>query len=204
LHRDGLYGGNPTRMKRVDRWLQQWRIHQAARWIPEQARLIDVGAFHGELFHFLGSKLHSGFGVEPLLKTPTKSAVYVIESGFFPEVRPTVGSWDAITMLAVLEHIPDQEHSVITDACYELLRPGGRVIITVPSRVVDHILACLKFLHLIDGMSLEEHHGFKPHHTEHISSEPRFRLVQHSRFQIGLNHLFVFEKTNKEWANIDR
>lgn len=182
-------------MKQVDRWLQNWRIRQAAQWLPVQTRLIDIGAFHGETFEALGDQLSEGFGIEPLLDARIKTSSYTIEPGFFPDVRPTEGNWDAITMLAVLEHIPNEQQTAIADACYELLRPGGRVIITVPAHAVDHILAVLKFLRLIDGMSLEEHHGFEPSDTARIFSAPRFRLVKHTRFQLGLNHLFVFEKT---------
>jgi len=49
--------------------------------------------------------------------------------------------------------------------------------------------------HLIDGMSLEEHHGYEVSQTTKIFSPPDFRLVLHRRFQLGLNHLFVFERT---------
>lgn len=181
-------------MKQVDRWLQNWRIRQAARWLPSSARLIDVGAFHGETFTALGDRLQEGFGIEPLLTTRITAPGYVIEPGFFPAVRPVTKNWDAVTMLAVLEHIPDEQQIAIAEACYDLLRPGGRVIITVPAQAVDHILAVLKFLRLIDGMSLEEHHGFEPADTARVFSSPRFRLVHHTRFQLGLNHLFVFEK----------
>lgn len=182
-------------MKRIDRLLQNWRIQQAARLLPDNSRLIDIGAYHGETFTALGDRLSEGFGIEPLLDSRIETPSYVIEPGYFPTVRPSGGNWDAITMLAVLEHIPDGEQGVIADACYDLLRPGGRVIITVPAHAVDHILSVLKFLRLIDGMSLEEHHGFIPTDTLKIFAGPRFRLVQHSRFQLGLNHLFVFEKT---------
>jgi SAM-dependent methyltransferase len=183
-------------MKRIDRFLQRWRIRQAARWIPNNSRLIDIGAYHGETFTALGYRLSEGFGIEPLLDSRIETPSFVIEPGYFPAVRPAQGDWDAITMLAVFEHIPDVEQKKIVDACYDLLRPEGRVIITVPAHAVDRILSVLKFLHLIDGMSLEEHHGFIPTDTPRIFASPRFRLVQHSRFQLGLNHLFVFEKTN--------
>ncbi len=43
-------------------------------------------------------------------------------------------------------------------------------------------------------MSLEEHYGFEPGDTAVIFAGPRFRLLHHSRFQLGLNHLYVFEK----------
>jgi hypothetical protein len=101
-------------------------------------------------------------------------------------------------MLAVLEHIPTARQAALADACHELLRDGGRLIITVPSPKVDHILAFLCFLRLIDGMSLEEHHGFKPGDTARIFAPPRFRLLAHERFQLGLNHLFVFEKQRND------
>ena len=68
------------------------------------------------------------------------------------------------------------------------------MIITVPSARVDHILAVLKFFRLIDGMSLEGHHGFDVRETTRIFDSPGFRLIHNHRFELGLNYLFVFER----------
>jgi len=179
-------------MKRFDRILQRWRIRQAARHLPPGLRLIDVGAYRGELFEYLGERLQCGFGVEPLLSERRAAPRYTIEKGHFPAVRPPDSGWDAIAMLAVLEHIPPSGQAAVADACHALLRPGGRVVITVPSRAVDGILRVLTLLRVIDGMSLEEHHGFDPADTERIFAPPRFGLLRHARFQFGLNHLYVF------------
>jgi SAM-dependent methyltransferase len=181
-------------MKYLDGFLQNWRMRQAVRHITSDVRVIDIGAHNGELFQLLGKRLRSGFGVEPLLSEKKQFESYVLEPGFFPEVRPEAGNWDAITLLAVLEHIPRDQQVKLADACHQLLRIGGRVIITVPSPAVDHVLRVLKFLRLIDGMSLEEHFGFKPEDTTRIFSKPRFTLMRHARFQCGLNNLYVFEK----------
>lgn len=181
-------------MKPLDRFIQRWRMRKALRFIPPRGRVIDVGAHEGELFQALGDKLVRGFGVEPLRRETLKAERFSVEPGYFPSVRPAEGGWDAITMLAVLEHIPTEEQPSLAAACSELLRPGGRVIITVPAKAVDHILAILSFAKLIDGMSLEQHYGFEPADTERIFAAPAFRLMHRSRFQGGLNHLFVFER----------
>ena len=80
--------------------------------------------------------------------------------------------------------------------CARFLKPGGRLIITVPAAAVDHILAVLKFLRLIDGMSLEEHHGYDVRQTPEIFSvgSTSELLCAQKRFQLGLNNLFVFER----------
>ncbi len=181
-------------MKTIDRILQRWRIREALAFLPGRVRIVDVGAFHGELFVALGPRLIEGFGLEPLLDEPRSGPNYTVQPGFFPERRPGRGAWDAITMLAVLEHIPRDQQAPLANACHDLLTPGGRVIITVPSRAVDTVLGILKFLRLIDGMSLEEHYGFEPKDTAKIFAGPKFKLLHHSRFQLGLNHLYVFEK----------
>ena len=181
-------------MKLADRIIQSWRIRKGMQFLGQRERVIDVGAHHGELFQALGNRLQAGFGIEPLLTAPIESSVAVIHPGFFPEMRPQDKEWDAITMFAVLEHIPRADQPALAEACYELLKVGGRVIITVPSRAVDTILSILKFMRLIDGMSLEEHFGFEPAETTRLFSPPRFKLVRHVRFQMGLNHLYVFEK----------
>lgn len=181
-------------MKQLDRFIQRWRMRQAMRFIPGPARVIDIGAHEGELFAALGDRLVCGFGVEPLRRTVLQGRNFAVVPGFFPATKPVDGNWDAVTMLAVLEHIPTREQAALAAACHGVLRPGGRVIITVPAQAVDHILALLRFLRLIDGMSLEEHYGFKPAETVRIFAAPQFRLLHRSRFQGGLNHLFVFER----------
>lgn len=186
-------------MKWIDRVLQRWRIRRALASLPPGAsRVIDIGAFEGELFLGLGDRLAEGFGIEPLLRLPLQGPRFSIHPGFFPEVRPASADWDAITLLAVLEHIPEKDQGALADACHALLKAGGRVIITVPSPFVDHILKLLTTLRLIDGMSLEEHFGFSPADTVRIFSAPRFKLVRHRRFQLGLNHLYVFEKQSAD------
>jgi hypothetical protein len=183
-------------MTLVDRLLQQWRMKVGLRWLEGDVRVIDVGAHEGELFDALGERLRFGFGIEPLCLSALEAARFRIEPGLFPAMRPREKEWDAITMFAVLEHIPRTEHVALADACFDLLRVGGRVVITVPSKAVDHILWMLRSLRIIEGMSLEQHFGFEVTETLTIFSPPRFRLLRHRRFQLGLNHLFVFEKVS--------
>ena len=106
------------------------------------------------------------------------------------------GGWTVVTMLAVLEHIPTAAQPALAAAYPELLRPGDRVIITVPAKAVDHIFPVLRWLRLIDGVLFEEHYGFEPGDTGRIFAAPRFRMIHRSKFQWGFNHLFVFGRTN--------
>jgi len=107
---------------------------------------------------------------------------------------PDAGAFDVITLLAVLEHFPPAAYASLRSGCERFLRPGGKLLITVPSPQVDQLLAVLKFLRLVDGMSLEEHHGFEVGQTTTIFPPESFRLIRHAGFQLGLNHLFVFER----------
>jgi len=182
-------------MTPLDRYLQRWRMLRAAEHILPGSCVIDVGAHNGEFFSLLGPALQTGFGVEPLLAAPVYGSNWEIQPGYFPQVMPRRNErWDAITMLAVLEHVSPNEQANLVTACADLLRDGGRVILTVPSPAVDHILSLLQTLRLIDGMSLEQHFGFDPQDTKTLFRPPAFRLCGHLRFQLGLNHLFIFER----------
>jgi hypothetical protein len=75
-----------------------------------------------------------------------------------------------------------------------MLKPGGSLIITVPSRSVDTILDILIFFRIIDGMSTHEHYGFSPKETIVLGREAGFTLVKSRTFQLGLNNIFVFKK----------
>jgi len=49
-------------------------------------------------------------------------------------------------------------------------------------------------LHIVDGMSLEEHHGFLPDELPDIFIPAGFSLRIKRKFQFGLNNLYVFER----------
>ncbi|HXC06458.1 MAG TPA: methyltransferase domain-containing protein [Bacteroidia bacterium] len=183
-------------MKALDKYLQKVRIKNARRFIRKNDTVLDVGSVDGIMFEQWKGLIKKGFGIDPVLDHKVETDLYTLIPGYFPDVCPEGQTYDAITLLAVLEHIPPEVQNKLAENCHRLLNSKGRVIITVPSPKVDDILAVLLKLKLIDGMSLEEHYGFDPKSTPAIFSTPYFRLIHESHFQLGLNNLFVFEKAD--------
>ena len=180
-------------MNWLDHFLQRRRIAQARPFLSAGARVLDIGSADGALFQavdFLGAGC---LGIDPTLRQSVAGKNYKLVPGFFPLDMPDAGPFDAVTLLAVLEHFPAAACAELAEGCHQFLKPGGKVIITVPSPRVDRILAVLQKLRLVHGMSLEEHHGYEVRRTPEIFGPPRFRLVCHRTFQFGLNNLFVFE-----------
>jgi 2-polyprenyl-3-methyl-5-hydroxy-6-metoxy-1,4-benzoquinol methylase len=181
-------------VKGLDRLLQSWRIRKAERMIPHGARVLDVGCADGALFRQLDGRISGGVGIDPTLEEPVESERFRLVRGAFPDDLPAGERFDAITMLAVLEHIPLQRQPALAAATHRCLEPGGRLIVTVPSPAVDRILHVLESLRLIEGMALHEHYGFEPGQTPSVFTPHGLGLAHARKFQLGLNNLFVFEK----------
>lgn len=182
-------------MTYLDRALQRWRIRKAARYIPRNSRLLDIGTADGALFRAISGLNESvGIDMDIVSEDLPKQAHLTFFQGKFPDALPSPCTFDAITMLATLEHIPSSELGPLAANCSQYLRVGGRLIITVPSPFVDEILAVLQRLHLIHGMAVEQHYGFDVRTTPSIFTPHSFKLIVHHRFQLGLNNLFVFER----------
>ena len=94
-------------------------------------------------------------------------------------------------MLAVLEHLRQPE-SVLCEA-YRILSPGGSLIMTWPSEMVDPILKVLHGLGLVsDEMESDEHQKRIPVEAlRRMLQAIGFRELVHRRFEFGLNHLMV-------------
>jgi len=181
-------------MKALDRYLQQARINKAKKFIRKNDVVLDIGSADGVMFESLRGTISKGIGIDPVLTSTIKTDLYTLLPGYFPEACPKNQLFDCITMLAVLEHIPTAVQQNLAINCHQLLNPNGRVIITVPSPQVDYLLVVLTKLKLLDGMSLEEHYGFKASQTPALFPKPYFKLLHKQSFQLGLNNFFVFEK----------
>ncbi|MBV8430788.1 MAG: class I SAM-dependent methyltransferase [Solirubrobacterales bacterium] len=180
-------------MKQGDVILQRWRIRMAARHLPQGAHVLDIGCSDGLLFSVLNGRIASGVGVDDD-SVPEDYGGFRFIRGRAPDDLPSGETFDAITMLAVLEHIPKDGQRSLAEDCWALLKDNGQVICTVPSPKVDTLIHLGKRLRILDGMQEDEHYGFEPSHTVQLFVDRGFTLRCAGRFQFGLNNLFVFGK----------
>jgi len=179
-------------LRRADRLIRSLRLRHVGRFLPEGARVLDVGCYDGALFARYADRIVSGVGLDPMLASSGTRGKFRFVADGFPSEALGDERFDVITFLAVLEHVQAAELGAWRDACSRLLVPGGVVVATVPSPRVDDILTVLMRLHLVEGMSVHEHHGFDPGDVPAAFADTTLSLVEQRRFELGLNNLFVF------------
>ena len=180
-------------MKWLDYRLQRERTRRVEPYVARGSRVLDIACADGALFRLLDDRLAGGVGID-LDPVPPSTPKYRFVQGSFPSALPPSEPFDVVAALAVLEHIPENQQGGFAAGCSAVLRSGGRLVLTVPSRRVDDVLNVLRAVRLVDGMSLEQHHGFDPADTVPLFVQAGLLLQRHSRFQLGLNNLFVFRK----------
>lgn len=181
-------------MRKLDYFLQQWRYSVAVPLIPSGCDLLDIGGYDGSFIKRVYEKIRHGVCIDPHLEERSNDKIMFIRARFDGTLPFPDDSFDVITMFAVYEHLGEQRRLITTES-FRVCRKNGLVILTVPSSTVDTMLMILKKVKLIDGMSTEEHQNFNVGETIGIFEAAGFQLRRRSRFQLGLNNLFIFQKS---------
>jgi SAM-dependent methyltransferase len=180
-------------MKRLDYYLQNWRYTIVEPFIPDECEILDIGGFDGSFLLRIEDKIKRGVCIDPFIKNRKNKKFEFIQGKIADSLPFADHTFDVIVMLAVFEHLGIYQKPIASES-FRILKQDGLVILTVPSKAVDYILKVLIRIHLIDGMSVEEHVHFRGSDTVRIFREGGFILQQWSKFQFGLNNLFVFMK----------
>lgn len=104
-------------------------------------RILDVGCGDGHFLHLCDKKGFECNGLEYSKQLSSYASTKVsghIHQGKYEKSTYPEGSFDVITFIQVLEHIPDPI-SVLKIAHYHL-RPGGLLVVEVPSVLAPHFL----------------------------------------------------------------
>jgi len=181
-------------MRRLDYFLQKWRYSVVDPFIPSGCDLLDIGGFDGSFLIRNYEKIRSGVCIDPHIEEKSDDKIKFVKARIDGILPFPDDSFDVITMFAVYEHLGEQRE-LITSESFRVCRKDGIVLLTVPSNAVDAILKILVNIRLIDGMSIEEHQHFEASETVRIFESAGFTLKRWSRFQMGLNNLFIFQKT---------
>jgi ubiquinone/menaquinone biosynthesis C-methylase UbiE len=180
-------------MRKLDLILQKWRHSVAIPFVPQGSDLLDIGGFDGSFLTRVYEKIRSGVCIDPYIEDKRNDKITFIKARVDSILPFPDDSFDVITLFAVFEHL-GEHRKVIASESFRVCRNEGLVLLTVPSSAVDIILKVLKKIRLIDGISIEEHQHFKASETVKIFEGAGFTLKRWSRFQMGLNNLFIFQK----------
>lgn len=181
-------------MKKLDYILRTWRYRKVKPYIQEGSAVLDIGGFDASFLRYIYDRIARGVCIDPFIEERKEGKIESIRLRIREKLPLADSSFDVVTMIAVYEHLGDLREPVATEI-FRVLRDGGIALLTVPGGAVDKLLKVLLKMRLIDGMStFEEHSAFNCRDTIGIFEARGFNLVRWSKFQLGLNNLFIFQK----------
>jgi SAM-dependent methyltransferase len=167
--------------------LEEERINAVVPYIA--GALLDIGAGSNSLVKRVGH----GVGVDVV--DWGGDALVVKNSADLPFDR---GSFDTIAFVACLNHIPNRG-DVLKEA-HRLLRPEGRILITMINPFlgkIGHAIWWYSEDKKRGGMVEGEVGGMWTEEIVTLCSNAGFKMIEHRRFEFGMNHLYIFKPEPK-------
>jgi SAM-dependent methyltransferase len=183
---------------RLDQFIARMRFRAAYPCIRAGSRVCDLGCgLETAFLHYAAERVSYGVGMDDQVEDGICGRWRRIRADLTKTLPSESEQFDHVVMLAVLEHLAEPEF-VLREA-HRILAPGGSLIMTWPSAMVDPILAMLHRLRLVsDEMESEEHQKRIPAGIlEGMLRCIGFSEFQHRRFEFGLNHLLVAFKASR-------
>ncbi|WP_300365140.1 class I SAM-dependent methyltransferase [Brachyspira sp.] len=183
--------------KFFDKFLGEYRFNMVKPSIIkyENCKLLDVGCgTECKLLKGIEKYIDFGIGIDfkpPELKTNKLETIKLTLENKLPFEDE---SFDIVTMLAVLEHLSYADD--ILKEINRVLKPGGRLILTVPSKIAKPILEFMAYnLKIIDRVEIEDHKKYYNKKDILYSAKlSNFIVEKHKYFQLGCNNFAILRK----------
>ena len=173
--------------------LKEERFNQALKRMS--GRVLDVGCGNNELIN-LYKKVSGSFNKEESLGIdifPFKGVDKVVDTENLPFKKD---EFDCVTLLATLNHIPKPKREKVISEIKRVLKPNGKLIITMINPFVGWFCHKLTWWDFDKerGMKEEEEYGLTNEYIFNLMKSNGFELTEQKRFLYGLNNIFVFRK----------
>ena len=154
--------------------------------------LLDIGCgWEARLLKSVEPYVKRAVGVDfkaPDIATPklTTITATLVDELPFPDA-----TFDVVTLLAVLEHL-SHPRAMVGEIC-RVLKPGGQVILTVPSLAAKPVLEFLAYrVGLVSAAEIRDHKRYYDRKSlEALFAGSGLMIDRHCYFQLGMNNLVV-------------
>jgi ubiquinone/menaquinone biosynthesis C-methylase UbiE len=181
----------------LEPFLRKLRIRRVLPYIRQHrnCRLLDIGCgWDAKFLKSVEPYIHSGVGIDFKAPEITEGKIHTDRLTLLNSLPYTDASFDIVTMLAVLEHL---EHpKAILCEIHRVLRPGGQLVLTVPSRVAKPVLEFLAFrLGVVSRVEIADHKVYYDRNSlGQLIQGSGFSLRSHIYFQLGMKNFCVAER----------
>lgn len=171
--------------------LRRARLAKALPVIREypQCTFLDVGCgWEARLLRDVEPYIARGVGIDRKAPAIENGKLTTFRSELEARLPFAAGTFDVVTMLAVLEHLSDPLGVLVEIA--RVLRPQGTLVVTVPSHAAKPVLEFLAYrLHLVNPAEIADHKRyFGKNDLRVLSEQAGFSMRTHRYFQFGFNN----------------
>lgn len=182
----------------LDLFICRWRSRIVRRFLTPGSTILDFGCGHQALFlRGVQRDIRSGIGLDYDAAPGRPAANLEIQNFHFKDrFAFAAGAFDHVTILAVLEHIPLDQVSVLFREFHRILKDGGSVLLTTPTPASKPLLEFLAFrLRIISGPEIADHkHYWNRSDLHALAARDGFTLETYRTFQAGLNSFAVLRR----------
>lgn len=174
------------RLKKIEKWIRN---------IPN-CNLLDLGCGYNHKFlSSIQPFIAHGVGIDFKVQEFSENNIEIIKQKFSDKLPFDDSVYNAVTMLAVLEHIENP-----VEICREIsrvLKPDGKLFITVPTWKAKGVLEFLAYkLHIVSKEEILDHKRYydKDDIYALIDKIPDLEIEHHEYFQVRFNNFCVIRK----------
>ncbi|MGQ9704646.1 MAG: class I SAM-dependent methyltransferase [Actinomycetota bacterium] len=176
--------------------LSRWRNRRALSFVG--SRILDLGCGRATMLKYLprdasytGVEKDSQQVEELRRRYPERRFLVTDLDTGLPDLRE---GYDTVLLLAVLEHLKNPRE--VVERCHDLLAPGGKMILSVPTRWGEFVHRALAALRLANPEVAHAHlWRFDARSLLEVFQGLEGEVVDHHLFQLGCNRLLVYRKS---------
>lgn len=171
----------------IEPFLRRARINRISPFIPSGGVLVDIGCGDPALLiDAVKGRMDFCIGIDVDAESKLRENIEIKKCFIKRKIPVESELANTVTILAVLEHLDYPR--AIAHELFRIMKPGGILLLTVPSPRNKWFLEFLAFFGIVRKEMIVQHrHYFTVQELDELFREVGFRHVEIKLFQLGMN-----------------